>query len=135
MVTRGDELFTLGIGHYSETDVKESARAFTGYRIDLERQQFRFDSTQHDETLKTFLGRSGNFSGDDILARPTAAVRSPMGSARQLFAFACSTSRSKVPRPRKTVSKARLAALVKFSRSHANRGRPSATRPAGWPTA
>jgi uncharacterized protein (DUF1800 family) len=61
------ELFTLGIGHYTEQDVRESARAFTGYRIDLQRNAFRFLGRQHDETLKTFLGHTGNFSGDDIL--------------------------------------------------------------------
>ena len=36
------ELFTLGEGHYSEFDVKEAARAFTGYRIDQANQSFRF---------------------------------------------------------------------------------------------
>ncbi len=61
------ELFTLGIGHYREEDVRESARAFTGYRIDRKRNAFRFLARQHDETPKTFLGRTGNFSGDDIL--------------------------------------------------------------------
>ena len=61
------ELFTLGIGHYSEDDVRESARAFTGYRIDPTNQQFRFVDRQHDSGRKKFLGRSGNFNGDDIL--------------------------------------------------------------------
>lgn len=71
------ELFTLGIGHYSEADVRESARAFTGYRIDLTNQQFRYAPGQHDAARKTFLGHEGNFSGDDILdlivAQPACA--------------------------------------------------------------
>jgi hypothetical protein len=60
------ELFTIGIGHYTEQDIRESARAFTGYRIDSN-EQFQFFKRQHDETQKRFMGRSGNFSGDDIL--------------------------------------------------------------------
>jgi len=61
------ELFTLGMGHYSEQDIRESARAFTGYRIDLTNQQFRYAPAQHDSGHKRFMGRSGNFSGDNIL--------------------------------------------------------------------
>lgn len=61
------ELFTLGIGHYSEEDIRQSARAFTGYRINLTNQQFRFEPRQHDAGRKSFMGRSGNFSGDEIL--------------------------------------------------------------------
>jgi len=61
------ELFTLGIGHYSEQDIRESARAFTGYRVDLTNQQFRYAPGQHDPGRKRFMGHSGNFSGDDIL--------------------------------------------------------------------
>lgn len=60
------ELFTLGRGHYTETDVKESARAFTGWSASP-RGDFEFHSKQHDEGLKTFFGKTGNFSGDDIL--------------------------------------------------------------------
>ncbi|SDG83939.1 DUF1800 domain-containing protein [Winogradskyella thalassocola] len=60
------ELFTLGEGQYSETDIKESARAFTGYNHDFE-GNFNFKSKQHDEGPKTFFGKTGNFSGDDII--------------------------------------------------------------------
>jgi len=60
------ELFTLGEGHYSETAIKESARAFTGYNHDFE-GNFNFKNKQHDEGLKTFFGKTGNFSGDDIV--------------------------------------------------------------------
>ncbi|PJJ54553.1 DUF1800 domain-containing protein [Hymenobacter chitinivorans] len=60
------ELFTIGRGHYSEQDVKEAARAFTGWSYDAQ-SQFVFRERQHDAGSKTFLGRTGNFGGEDIL--------------------------------------------------------------------
>lgn len=60
------ELFTLGVGNYSENDIKESARAFTGYNHNFE-GEFILRKNQHDEELKTFFGETGNFSGDDII--------------------------------------------------------------------
>ncbi|MFD1062777.1 DUF1800 family protein [Winogradskyella litorisediminis] len=60
------ELFTLGDGHYSETDIKESARAFTGYSRTVD-GTFKFRKYQHDDGLKTFFGKTGNFKGDDII--------------------------------------------------------------------
>ncbi|WP_400075419.1 DUF1800 family protein [Winogradskyella sp. R77965] len=60
------ELFTLGEGHYSEKDIKESARAFTGYKHDY-KGNFEFRARQHDEGSKLFFRRIGNFSGDDII--------------------------------------------------------------------
>ncbi|MBS0517709.1 MAG: DUF1800 domain-containing protein [Proteobacteria bacterium] len=62
------ELFTLGEGHYSETDIKNAARAFTGWSIDRDSGHFLDRMQQHDAGQKTFLGQSGNFDGDDILA-------------------------------------------------------------------
>jgi len=71
------ELFTLGEGRYSETDIKEAARAFTGWSIEPDTGQFKFRPFQHDYGVKTVLGRSGNFDGDDVLdillARPESA--------------------------------------------------------------
>lgn len=64
------ELFTLGIGNYSEQDVRESARAFTGWTFRRHRDGTAafFDNVrQHDDGTKTFLGRSGNFTGADIV--------------------------------------------------------------------
>ncbi|MEW6303061.1 MAG: DUF1800 domain-containing protein [Verrucomicrobiota bacterium] len=59
------ELFTLGIGNYTEQDIKESARAFSGWtRRDT---RFVFDAVNHDYGTKTFLGRTGNFDGTDIV--------------------------------------------------------------------
>ena len=70
------ELFSLGIGHYTEEDVRESARAFTGWQF-RRRTGFYLNERQHDTGLKTFLGRTGNFDGDDIvdiiMEQPAAA--------------------------------------------------------------
>src|SRR6185436_14291127 len=51
------ELFTLGEGNYGERDIKEAARAFTGWSIDPDRGEFVFRSAVHDEGVKTVLGR------------------------------------------------------------------------------
>ena len=59
------ELFTLGIGNYTENDVRESARAFTGWG--LKHGEFFVSANQHDDGTKTFLGHTGNFDGDDII--------------------------------------------------------------------
>ena len=71
------ELFTLGRGNYTETDVKEAARAFTGWGYDGQ-GNFRFRARDHDAGTKTFLGRTGNFTGEDVLKRileqPAAAT-------------------------------------------------------------
>ena len=61
------ELFTLGEGNYGEQDVKEAARAFTGWSIDPDSGEFLFRRPAHDDGVKTVLGRSGNFDGDDVL--------------------------------------------------------------------
>lgn len=61
------ELFTLGEGHYSERDVKEAARAFTGWSIEPETGEFRFQRFQHDGGVKTVLSNTGNLNGDDVL--------------------------------------------------------------------
>lgn len=60
------ELFTLGRGHYTETDVKEAARAFTGWGANL-KGEFVFRRFQHDGGSKTLLGKTGNFDGEDVL--------------------------------------------------------------------
>lgn len=61
------ELFTLGIGNYTENDVRESARAFTGWTIERGTGEFVEDPRRHDDGRKTFLGRSGPFDGSDIV--------------------------------------------------------------------
>lgn len=90
------ELFSMGVGNYTEDDVKETARAFTGWtvaptfppypytRINWE---FLYDTTDHDEGEKQFLGRHGKFNGEDIIdiicGQPTTACF----LARQMYAF------------------------------------------------
>jgi uncharacterized protein (DUF1800 family) len=68
------ELFTLGEGHYTEQDVKEAARAFTGWSYDRAAGAFVERPRLHDDGEKVIFGRRGNFDGDDvldlILARP-----------------------------------------------------------------
>lgn len=60
------ELFTMGRGNYTEKDVREGARAFTGWSYDKE-GNFKERKNQHDEGTKTFLGKTGNFDGADAL--------------------------------------------------------------------
>jgi uncharacterized protein (DUF1800 family) len=59
------ELFTLGLGNYTETDVKEGARCFTGWTLKDGQPLFR--ANLHDDGPKTFLGRTGNFNADDAI--------------------------------------------------------------------
>jgi hypothetical protein len=69
------ELFTLGVGNYTEKDVKEAARAFTGWHTDDE--GFAFDARAHDDGPKTVLGQTGAWDGGDVvrivLGRPQTA--------------------------------------------------------------
>src|SRR5215467_10496831 len=58
------ELFTLGIGNYTETDVKEAARALTGWKVTL--GAFRDSAADHDDGEKTILGKKGRWKGDDL---------------------------------------------------------------------
>ena len=59
------ELFTLGVGNYTEQDIREGSRAFTGWTNDV--LEFEFDAERHDFGEKTFLGRTGPFDGGDII--------------------------------------------------------------------
>ena len=61
------ELFTLGVGNYTEMDIKEAARAFTGWTFARGTSQFRFVARNHDYGSKQFLGQTGNFDGDEII--------------------------------------------------------------------
>jgi uncharacterized protein (DUF1800 family) len=59
------ELFTLGVGHYTETDVKEAARALTGWTV--KDGKFEENADRHDDDDKTILGKQGKWHGDDLL--------------------------------------------------------------------
>ncbi|MCZ6764022.1 MAG: DUF1800 family protein, partial [Alphaproteobacteria bacterium] len=71
------ELFTLGVGHYTEDDIKAIARAFTGYSLAPATGEFAFRPAIHDNGSKTVLGQTGMFDGDEIidilLAHPRTA--------------------------------------------------------------
>jgi uncharacterized protein (DUF1800 family) len=59
------ELFSMGIGHYTEADVKEAARALTGWTVDEE--TFAEVAVRHDDGEKTILGKKGQWKGDDLV--------------------------------------------------------------------
>src|SRR5471032_1661891 len=61
------ELFALGLGNYTEDDIKEIARALTGWQYDGKTQTSVFNPKLHDDGSKTFLGRTGNFGLDDVV--------------------------------------------------------------------
>jgi uncharacterized protein (DUF1800 family) len=86
------ELFSLGRGHYSEKDIQEAARAFTGWFV--VRDRFTVVPRQHDDGPKTVLGRRGNWSGDDI---PGILLEQPACAGwicRKLFRYFVSESHS-----------------------------------------
>jgi uncharacterized protein (DUF1800 family) len=72
------ELFALGEGHYTEKDIADAARAFTGWSLDRGQQKFVNRPRQHDDGVKTVLGRTGNLAGEEVLeqivAQPQAAL-------------------------------------------------------------
>ena len=81
------ELFSMGVGNYTEDDIKSASRAFTGwtfrqplslYPVGHYPAEFEFIPEDHDDAPKTFLGETGNFNGDDIIdiiVRQPAAAR------------------------------------------------------------
>ncbi|MBK8085283.1 MAG: DUF1800 domain-containing protein [Devosia sp.] len=79
------ELFTMGVGHYSEEDIREAARAFTGWGNDD--LTFVFDPEKHDDGVKRFLGREGRFTGDDILSIILEEPRTAVYIATKLYRF------------------------------------------------
>ncbi len=78
------ELFSMGIGNYTETDVKMAGRAFTGWTFEqpiplypygLYPARFVYRADDHDDSEKTFLGHTGRFNGEDIIVRQEATAR------------------------------------------------------------
>jgi uncharacterized protein (DUF1800 family) len=71
------ELFLLGIGNYTEADVQEGARAFTGWQYRRQTGVFNLAVNQHDAGAKTVFGKTGNFGGEDVIrmavAQPASA--------------------------------------------------------------
>ena len=93
------ELFTMGITdvvtgepNYTEKDVKEIARCFTGYTIKVKRKKiykskFRFEPSLHDNTAKEVYGRTANFTGEDIVTLIAARRATPRFLVKKLFEF------------------------------------------------
>jgi uncharacterized protein (DUF1800 family) len=79
------ELFSLGRGHYTEKDIREAARAFTGY--DLRGNELVFNETNHDTGTKTVLGKSGNFQARDIVGICLDQPACPRFLVTKLFRF------------------------------------------------
>lgn len=77
------ELFCLGLGNYSEHDIKEAARGFTGW--ELRQGEFRFNAGQHDDGEKTVLGQTGRWTGDDVLRILLAQPATARFLVRKLF--------------------------------------------------
>lgn len=79
------ELFTIGIGHYNERDIRETARAFTGWSIDSRSGRFNFDPQKHDSGIKIFLGKRANFTGEDIINRVLQHPRTAETIAKKMW--------------------------------------------------
>jgi hypothetical protein len=79
------ELFSLGIGNYTEKDIREAARAFTGYEI--KNGSGVLNPSQHDATSKTVFGRTGRFKGEDIAKLCLEKEACPRFIVRKLYRF------------------------------------------------
>jgi uncharacterized protein (DUF1800 family) len=79
------ELFSLGVGHYTEKDVREAARAFTGWHTDG--ASYRFDPRFHDGGSKTVLGQTGAWNGDDIVRIVLSQPAAERFLVRKLYHF------------------------------------------------
>jgi hypothetical protein len=88
------ELFTLGEGHYTESDILEAARALTGWSLDRARQAFVYRPFIHDAGRKTIFGKTGNFNGDDILKLILQKPESASFITRKLWVFFASENPS-----------------------------------------
>ena len=79
------ELFSLGIENYTEKDIQEAARAFTGWQVSG--LKFRFNESKHDFGEKTVFGNTGNFNGEDIVDMAVSRPAAGRHLARKLLKF------------------------------------------------
>ncbi len=89
------ELFSLGVGNYTEQDVREAARAFTGWEI--QGADAVFNAAQHDAGDKTVLGKAGKWKGDDVVNICLEQKIAPYFVAGKLYRFLVSET---VPAPK-----------------------------------
>ncbi|MBX2844974.1 MAG: DUF1800 domain-containing protein [Saprospiraceae bacterium] len=80
------ELFTLGEGHYTENDIKEAARAFTGWQTNLS-LDFKFRTELHDSGTKTIFGKTGKFGGEDVINMILENKQTARYIAEKLYKF------------------------------------------------
>ena len=80
------ELFTLGRGNYTEKDIKEAARAFTGWGYN-QKGEYQFRPVLHDDATKIFFGKNGHFDGTDIIDQILEKPQAANFIARKLYAF------------------------------------------------
>src|SRR5581483_9544923 len=81
------ELHSLGVGNYTEADVKAAARALTGWSVNREAWSFVKHGDAHDDDGKTYLGQTGNWDGDDVVRIITEQPACARFIARKLFEF------------------------------------------------
>ena len=90
------ELFSMGVGHYSEQDIKQAARAFTGWTVEQPiplypygpyPTRFVYRPEDHDDSEKTFLGHTGRLNGEDIIDIIVQQPATPRFIARHLYNF------------------------------------------------
>ncbi|MDB5090895.1 MAG: hypothetical protein JWR09_4889 [Mucilaginibacter sp.] len=81
------ELFTLGRGHYTEHDIKESARSFTGWGYDSKTATYTFRPKVHDDGLKTFMGNTANYCGEDIIDMIVANKQTAIFISTKLYRY------------------------------------------------
>jgi len=86
------ELFTLGYGNYSEDDVREGARCYTGWRYDQNTDTFVEVAKRHDDGVKTVLGHTGNFDGGDLITILTHSDASHRWIASRVWSRFAKTS-------------------------------------------
>jgi uncharacterized protein (DUF1800 family) len=79
------ELFSLGVGHYTEQDIREAARAFTGWEISG--TEAAFNKKQHDDGEKTVLGQTGAWNADDIVRICLEQKSAPSFIAGKMYRF------------------------------------------------
>ncbi len=80
------ELFTLGIGNYTENDVKEAARAFTGWQVTAT-GKYEFNARQHDFGNKAVLGKTDEWTGEDILDMLATHPQTSRHLAKKLYGW------------------------------------------------
>lgn len=82
------ELYTIGRGNYTERDIKEAARAFTGWSFDFATAgEYKFKPQLHDEGIKTFMGHSGNWNGEDIIDMLLQKKETAMFLCRKIYRY------------------------------------------------